>query len=238
MEKNILVVDDEKHIVNMLRINLENNGYNVLSAYNGQQALDLLEKEKVDLVLLDVMMPDIDGKVVCKKIKQNEKTKTLPVIMVSAKTRINDKIDGLTYGADDYVTKPFNIKELILRIEASLKQIDLLKNNNESLTRSETDEIIKIGSVTLNLEVSQISSNNITLDLTFVEFKVLKYLMEHYPEIVDKESICNNVLQKDLENGRRILDVHIRNIRKKLEDLNTEKFSIRTIRHIGYIIES
>lgn len=224
--KTILVVDDEKAIVQMLSINLKNFGYNVIKAYDGFDALEILSYEKIDVVLLDIMMPKLSGITVCNKIKENPDTRAIPVIVVSAKTQVEDKVLGLNSGADDYITKPFDLQELKSRIDAALRQVDTLSIKSKTLSK---------GDVLIDLDEFKVLCNKKELDLTLTEFKILCELIKS-EKALDKNKITKLIYGDDSFQNKRVLDVHIRNIRKKL-DSNNSKCKIITLRGIGYTIE-
>lgn len=224
-KKSILIVDDEKEILNMLSLNLRIHDYKVFEASNGQKALDIANKELPDLILLDIMMPGMDGLEVCSILKSQISTRAIPVIMVSAKDQISDKIDGLSVGAVDYLTKPFNLKELLMRVENNIKQVDIL---------SSTSPIYSIGNLVLDINTFQVRVGDIKLDLTLTEFKILQLLISR-KTIVDKDELIDFLFDKSTEGSKRVLDVHIRNLRKKLIDSGNCSCSIETIRGIGYV---
>lgn len=222
----ILIVDDEKAIVQMLSINLKSFGFKVLKAYNGYQALDVLKKDAVDLILLDIMMPNIDGIEVCNRIKENPETRTIPVIMVSAKAQVEDRIDGLNNGADDYIIKPFDILELKSRIDAQLRQVQVIENKNK---------ILEMGNISIDLTSFSVSCNSTNLDLTLTEFKILSELLKN-PSGINKDQLTSLIYSNSDFQNKRVLDVHMRNIRKKLETCNSN-CAIITLRGIGYKLE-
>jgi two-component system alkaline phosphatase synthesis response regulator PhoP len=225
-EKKVLIVDDEVEIVNMLSLNLEIHGYKVLKAYNGKEALDLARKEELDLILLDVMMPGISGIEVCKNLKGNIFTRAIPVIMVSAKDQIADKIEGLSSGAEDYITKPFNLEELLLRIKSNINQVEVA---------SQITSLYIIGNLVLDTNTFQAKVADEKLDLTLTEFRILQSLMSK-KDIVNKEELVQYIFEKSVGESGRVLDVHIRNLRKKIAGSSIKcTCSIETIRGIGYV---
>ncbi len=224
--KKVLVVDDEKAIVQMLSMNLKSFGYNVIAAYDGYEALDILNYEKVDVILLDIMMPDMDGIEVCNRIKSNPETRVIPIIMVSAKTQIEDKVLGLNNGADDYLIKPFDIQELKSRIDAAIRQVETIKNQQSNL---------KKGNISIDLNNFRVLCASNELDLTITEFKILSELLKT-DKALNKDFLTNLIYGNDLFQNKRVLDVHIRNLRKKLES-NGSNCKIITLRGIGYTLE-
>lgn len=225
-KKTILVVDDEIDIVNMLALNLEIHGYNVLKAYNGNEAIDIAHKDKLNLILLDVMMPNISGVEVCKILKSDISTRAIPIIMVSAKDQVRDKIDGLSSGAEDYITKPFNLEELLLRVKSNIKQIEVAAKINSQYC---------VGNLVLDTKTFQCKIGDDKLDLTLTEFRILQLLMSK-KDIVRKEELVQYIFEKSIVESGRVLDVHIRNLRKKIANSNTTcSCLIETIRGIGYV---
>ncbi len=224
--KKVLVVDDEKAIVQMLSMNLKSLGYNVIAAYDGYEALDILNYEKVDVILLDIMMPDMDGIEVCNRIKSNPETRIIPIIMVSAKNQIEDKVLGLNNGADDYLIKPFDIQELRSRIDAAIRQVETIRNQQSNL---------KKGNISIDLNNFRVLCASNELDLTITEFKILSELLKT-DKALNKDFLTNLIYGNDLFQNKRVLDVHIRNLRKKLES-NGSNCKIITLRGIGYTLE-
>ena len=228
MEKKILIVDDEKPIVDILKFNLEKEGYKTIEAYDGEQAVELALEAKPDLIILDVMLPKMDGFTVCKKIRQKL---TCPVIMLTAKEEVVDKIIGLELGADDYMTKPFSIRELTARIKANLRKHVIQEEAEEENVTN-----IKIKDLVLDSEKYVVIKNGIIIDLTMKEFEVLKLLATHAGQVFTREQILKNVWGYDYYGDLRSVDVTIRRIREKIEDNTAEPKYIITKRGIGYYV--
>ena len=228
MEKKILIVDDEKPIVDILKFNLEKEGYKTIEAYDGEQAVELAFESKPDLIILDVMLPKMDGFSVCKKIRQKL---TCPVIMLTAKEEVVDKIIGLELGADDYMTKPFSIRELTARIKANLR-----KHVIQEEVEEENQTNIKIKDLLLDSEKYVVIKNGTIIDLTMKEFEVLKLLATHAGQVFTREQILKNVWGYDYYGDLRSVDVTIRRIREKIEDNTAEPKYIITKRGIGYYV--
>ena len=228
MEKKILIVDDEKPIVDILKFNLEKEGYKTIEAYDGEQAVELAFESKPDLIILDVMLPKMDGFSVCKKIRQKL---TCPVIMLTAKEEVVDKIIGLELGADDYMTKPFSIRELTARIKANLR-----KHVIQEEVEEENQTNIKIKDLLLDSEKYVVIKNGTIIDLTMKEFEVLKLLATHAGQVFTREQILKNVWGYDYYGDLRSVDVTIRRIREKIEENTAEPKYIITKRGIGYYV--
>jgi len=228
MDKKILIVDDEKPIVDILKFNLEKEGYKTIEAYDGEQAVEMALESKPDLIILDVMLPKMDGFSVCKKIRQKL---TCPIIMLTAKEEVVDKIIGLELGADDYMTKPFSIRELTARIKANLRKHVIQEEEIEVDTTS-----IKIKDLVLDSEKYVVIKNGVIIDLTMKEFEVLKLLASNAGQVFTREQILKNVWGYDYYGDLRSVDVTIRRIREKIEDNTAEPKYIITKRGIGYYV--
>lgn len=224
--QKILIVDDEDHILQMLRMNMKRQGFYSVCAESGEEALELCNSEKPDLVLLDVMLPGIDGVETCRRLKENPETRSIPVIMLSAKSQGQDKIEGLQGGADDYVTKPFSLEELFLRIQAALRQVALL--------RGEKANRFQCGSLVLDAERYQVSAGDGKIDFTMTEFRILHLLMKRTGDTVNREFLCREIFEKEPGEIGRTMDVHIRNIRRKLGDHHVKDCEITTLRGEGF----
>lgn len=229
MEKKILIVDDEKPIVDVLKFNLEKDGYKTVEAYDGEQAVEMALMTKPDLIILDVMLPKMDGFTVCKKIRQKL---TCPIIMLTAKDEIVDKIIGLELGADDYMTKPFSMRELAARVKANLRK-HLLEETTPSKEEANT---IKIKDLVLDLEKYVVIKKNTVIDLTMKEFEVVKLLASNPGQVFTREQILKNVWGYDYYGDVRSVDVTIRRIREKIEDNTSDPKYIITKRGIGYYV--
>ncbi len=223
----VLVVDDEEHIVELIKFNLENNGYDVITAFDGKQALEKAKEEMPDLIILDLMLPIIDGIDVCKKIKNNDGTENIPIIMLTAKSEEADKVIGLEIGADDYMTKPFSVRELMARIKAVLRRSGDIKP-------SEPAKVIKIDEIVIDDEKHEVMKNNIKLELTLKEYELLRILAQNRGKVLSRNLLLDEVWGYDYFGETRTVDVHIRHLRKKIEDNDRNPKYIETIRGIGY----
>ncbi len=233
-KKTILVVDDEKMIRNLLNINLTKEGYNVIEAVDGLEAVELATEKKPDLILLDVMIPKLDGLSVCKRIKN---TMNVPILMVTAKDSEVDKILGLELGADDYVTKPFSIRELIARIKANLRKAEASMVSNQVINGTPKKEnIIKVGVLTLDLDRFDVMVGNKNVDLTLREFEVLKFLASEPGQVVSREVLLEKVWGYEYYGDIRTVDVTVRRIREKIEKDTSDPKILMTKRSVGYYI--
>lgn len=229
MGLKILIVDDEEHIVELLKFNLEVKGYKVLCAYDGVDGFNLAKEEKPDLVLLDLMLPGIDGIEVCRRMKSDSELKKTPVIMLTAKNLEQDKIKGLEIGADDYMTKPFSVKELMARIKAVLRRFDL--------AREPEAEVLYIGELKIDIENYEVFKNQEKLDLTLKEFELLKVLSVNRSKVLSRNYLLDKIWGYEYFGETRTVDVHIRHLRKKIEDNDRNPQYIETVRGIGYKIK-
>ncbi len=232
MGKVILAIDDEEHILELLSYNLESNGFRVLTADSGEDGLEMLKKEAVDLVLLDIMLPGIDGMEMLKRIRKNPDTADLPVIMLTAKSEEINKVLGLEVGADDYISKPFGIYELVARVKAVLRRSE--RNRAVSATPEERDEIITIDDIIINNTTHEVTVDGKEVELALKEFELLYVLAKHRTKVFSREALLDKIWGYEYAGETRTVDVHIRNLRKKIErDDNKPKY-IKTIRGVGY----
>ncbi len=233
-KKTILIVDDEQHIVDILVYNLEKEGYNTLQANDGLSAVDIALSQKPDLILLDIMLPKMDGLAVCKKIRH---TLNVPILMLTAKDEEIDKILGLELGADDYVTKPFSVRELMARIKANLRKVELSSNSNKTIKEGNTNKIV-VGELSLDLDKFEVKVSGEVVDLTLREFEVLKYLANQPGQVITREVLLEKVWGYEYYGDIRTVDVTVRRIREKIEkDTSAPKILI-TKRGVGYYIAS
>ncbi len=224
---NVLVVDDEKEIADLVELYLKNEGYQVFKFYNGTDALHCAFHENIDLAILDIMLPDIDGLVICQKMRE---AYTFPIIMLTAKETEIDKITGLTIGADDYVTKPFRPLELMARVKAQLRRYKMM-------TPQQKENIITIGALTIDQDNHQCLLNNENLSLTPTEFSILWLLCENKGKVVTVDQIFQDLWgEKYYTNSSSSIMVHIRHLREKMDDSAENPKYIQTVWGVGYKI--
>lgn len=232
MDKTILVVDDEKPIADILQFNLIKEGYKVICAYDGDEALEKVEEEQPDLMLLDIMLPKRDGMEVCREIR---KKYDFPIIMLTAKGSEIDKVLGLEMGADDYVTKPFSTRELIARVKANMRRLQVSPATEE--TEQESNDIV-IGSLTIQPDAYLVLKRDETIELTHREFELLHYLGKHIGQVMTREHLLQTVWGYDYFGDVRTVDVTIRRLREKIEDNPSHPTWIVTRRGVGYYLRN
>ena len=231
--KTILIVDDEKPIMDILVYNLKKEGYETLEASDGITAVDVALEKKPDLILWDIMLPGMDGLTVCKKIRN---TLNIPIIMLSAKDEEIDKILGLELGADDYITKPFSVRELMERIKANLRKADQTKTDKPTEKAQNNTHKIKVGQLELDLEKFEVKIGKNIIDLTLREFEVLKFLASQPGQVVTREVLLEKVWGYEYFGDIRTVDVTVRRIREKIEKDTTLPKMLITKRGVGYYI--
>lgn len=237
-KKTILVVDDEQKIVELLEHNLRREGYNVLEANDGVTAVEIAKKQRPDLILLDIMLPRLDGLSVCKKIKN---IYNVPILMVTAKGDELDKIVGLELGADDYITKPFSVREVMARVKANLRKVEV-NLEEEKVARKEEkkeekkDTAIKVGDLVLDLEKYEVHIGGKVINLTLREFEVLKFLAQQPGQVVTREALLERVWGYEYYGDIRTVDVTVRRIRERIEKDTSNPQILITKRGVGYYI--
>ena len=235
--KTILIVDDEPPIVDILVYNLRQEGYRTIEAGDGITALNMATEQKPDLILLDIMLPKLDGLSVCKRIKNSF---NIPIIMLTAKDGEIDKILGLELGADDYITKPFSVRELVARVKANLRKVEVSSNAKvpEPVNQEKKESKISVGDLELDLDKFEVKVRGEIIDLTLREFEVLKFLASQPEQVVTRETLLEKVWGYEYYGDIRTVDVTVRRIREKIEkDTSSPKILI-TKRGVGYYIAS
>ena len=227
---NILVVDDDKEIVESIEIYLRNEGYKVFKAYDGLEALDILTNEEIHLILMDIMMPKLDGIKATIKIRQE---KNIPIILVSAKGEDTDKILGLNIGADDYITKPFNLLELIARVKSNLRRYMNFGNfNNET-----REDVLRSGGLELNTSTKEVKVDGNQVKVTPIEYRILELLLRNKGRVFSIDEIYEKVWKEESFNVENTVAAHIRRIREKIEINPKEPRYLKVVWGIGYKIE-
>ncbi len=229
--KKILVVDDEKPISDIVKFNLSKEGYEVFTAFDGEEAVEMVTEVEPDLILLDLMLPKMDGLEVCREVRKNYDT---PIIMVTAKDSEIDKVLGLELGADDYVTKPFSNRELVARVKANLRR----QGNTAPKVEEENNSELNIGVLTIHPEAYMVSKRGETIELTHREFELLHYLAKHIGQVMTREHLLQTVWGYDYFGDVRTVDVTVRRLREKIEDNPSHPTWLVTRRGVGYYLRN
>lgn len=224
INEKILIVDDEEHIRELLKFNLENNGYKTINADNGIDALKIARSEKLGLILLDLMLPGIDGYDVCKEIRKDISISSTPIIMITAKGDEFDKVLGLELGADDYLTKPFSIREMLARVKAVLRRTML----------NQVDKSYRFGNIFVNFDKHEVEKKEEKIELTLKEFELLEILINNKGRVLTRDFLLDKIWGYEYIGETRTVDVHIRHLRQKIEDDDKNPIYIETVRGIGY----
>lgn len=231
--KKVLIIEDEQSILKLLSYNLEQEGYEVETAMDGQEGLDMALADEYDMILLDIMLPSKDGQEICRELRQEKNE--VPIIMLTAKDSEIDKILGLEMGADDYITKPFSPREVIARMKAIFRRFDQSKSSTDAQAK---DEILTVGDIEIYPEKYEVIVRGETVELTPKEFDLLLYLARHTGRILSREQLLNAIWNYDFAGETRIVDVHISHLREKIEkDTNKPEYII-TARGFGYKLEA
>src|SRR5699024_3391966 len=233
MPKKILVVDDEKPISDIIKFNLTKEGFDVDTAYDGEEAVKKVDEYDPDLMILDLMLPKKDGLEVAREVRQ---THDMPIIMVTAKDTEIDKVLGLEMGADDYVTKPFSNRELVARVKANLRRRDIVKKA-EATSQEETDKNIKIGNLVIMPDAYIVEKNGKKIELTHREFELLYYLAQHMGQVMTREHLLQTVWGYDYFGDVRTIDVTVHRLREKIEDNPIQPQILVTRSGVGYYVK-
>lgn len=235
--KHILIVEDEADIAELVAYNLQREDFATFIALDGETALKVIEEKNVDLILLDLMLPGIQGLEICRIIRNNPDKAHLPIIMLTAKSEEIDKVLGLEMGADDYVTKPFSVKELVARTKAGLRRAEQ-KENAASKADKSTNTIIKVGDLTIDKEHYSVTIEGRQVQLGVTEFKLLLYLAKRPKRIFNRNFLLDAIWGNDVYVEPRTVDVHIRRLRMKIEKDPHNPHYIKTMRGVGYFLNT
>ncbi|KGM96579.1 PhoP family transcriptional regulator [Clostridium novyi A str. 4552] len=230
----ILIADDEEEIIELLSLYLEKDKHYIYSAVNGLEAFEIISNNKVDIAIIDIMMPKIDGYHLIKKIREKY---DIPIIMLSAKSEYSDKILGLDLGADDYVTKPFNAMEVVARVNAQLRRYNKVKKNTY-VNPKEEKSYLECGNLRLNINTCTLYKDNVEVYLTSTEYKIISYFLENKGRVFTKKQIFEYVWQEPFYGDDNAVMVHISNLRDKVEDDSKNPKYIKTIRGLGYKLDA
>ena len=228
MAAKILIVDDEKNIVDILKVNLEREGYETVAAYDGNEALEVAELEQPDLVLLDCMLPHLNGFDVCRTLRQ---TTNVPILMLTAKSEEIDKVLGLELGADDYITKPFSMREVLARVKAQLRRASLSDQPGED------ERLISFDNIEIDIEAYEVRKNGVNINLTLREFELVRFLASNAGQVFSREELMDKVWGYEYFGDVRTVDVTVRRTREKLEPDQNQYRYIMTKRGVGYYFD-
>lgn len=226
--KKILIIEDEPNIRELVRYNLKTNGYECISAEDGIMGITMVHREKPDLILLDIMLPEKSGFEICRELR--DEGNNTPIIMMTAKTEESDKVMGLEYGADDYISKPFGIREMLARIKAVLRRYE----TTVPVSQEKKETVMKVDDLCINVERHEVTVGERHVELTLKEFELLRYLVENRGHVFTRDQLLNSVWGIDYAGETRTVDVHIRHLRQKLSCDDNEEQYIETIRGKGY----
>ena len=226
MKNRVLIAEDEKPISDIIKFNLEKEGYEIITAYDGEDALKKALNEQLELIILDIMLPSMDGFEICKRVREKS---SVPIIMVTAKEEEVDKILGLELGADDYITKPFSIRELVARVKANVRRQEMNVNADQ-----QEKEIIKNRDLSIDLMKYEVKKVDKTIDLTVREFELLKFLAKQKDQVFSREQLLERVWGYEYYGDIRTVDVTVRRLREKVEDDSYNPTYVMTKRGVGY----
>lgn len=226
MKNRVLIAEDEKPISDIIKFNLEKEGYEIITAYDGEDALKKALNEQLELIILDIMLPSMDGFEICKRVREKS---SVPIIMVTAKEEEVDKILGLELGADDYITKPFSIRELVARVKANVRRQEMNINADQ-----QEKEIIKNKDLSIDLKKYEVKKGSTSIDLTVREFELLKFLAKQKDQVFSREQLLERVWGYEYYGDIRTVDVTVRRLREKVEDDSSNPTYIMTKRGVGY----
>ncbi len=232
-KRQVLVVEDEEEIVRLISFHLEKEGYAVLSAFSGTEALNLAFEHLPDLIILDIMLPEMDGLEVCRRLRGSDQAASIPILILSARKEELDRVLGLEMGADDYMIKPFSVRELVARVRAMLRRMDHLTGTTASGSREE-EKVLKAGNISLYPERHQVTVGDQACNLTHKEFVLLELLMSNPGKVLTRELLLDRVWGYEVEVDTRTVDVHVRYLRQKIEPDPAHPHYIETVRGVGY----
>ena len=229
----VLIVEDDQNLLDVLKYNLMKEGYNIFTATDGIQAIDTARSKKPDLIVLDIMLPKIDGFEVCRILRREVNT---PILMLTAKAEETDKVVGLELGADDYMTKPFSMREFLARVKAMLRRMEMV-SSGEGSAKELAPEIIKVGEIEIDLFRHKVARGGTIIDLSLKEFDLLAFLVKNKEQVFTRDQLLEKVWGYDYVGDTRTVDVHIRWLRQKIELDPSNPRCLQTVRGIGYKFE-
>ncbi len=226
----VLVIDDEENIIDLIKLGLKYEGFKVEAASDGEEGITTAQRTNPVFIILDWMLPDMDGLEVCRRLRTNPTTQDIPILLLTAKDAIVNRVEGLNTGADDYLTKPFSFEELVARIRAILRRL----NNS---TTAEKSHILQVGDLQLDTATHEVTRAGRLIDLTVTEYNLLHLFMSHPGQVLDRQTILNQVWGYDFLGETNIIEVYVRYLREKIEDSPGSPRFIQTIRGVGYIMK-
>jgi two-component system, OmpR family, response regulator MprA len=230
----VLVIDDEENIIEFIRLGLRYEGFQVESASNGEQGIVAAQRVNPDLIILDLMLPVIDGLEVCRRLRSNPITREIPVLMLTAKDEVRDRITGLRTGADDYLTKPFDFDELLERMRAILRRSRPRMNGSGD---ENNGQVLEFADLKLNTATREVTRSGRLIELTATEYNLLHLFMSHPRQVLDRQTILNRVWGYDFLGETNIIEVYVRYLREKIEDSPSSPRLIQTVRSVGYVLK-
>ena len=230
MPGTIAIIEDEPNIVELVKYNLDREGYQTISSGNGRKGLELIQQELPDLIVLDLMLPELDGISICKQLRADPRTKSIPIIILTAKSEEADRVLGLEMGADDYVTKPFSPRELVARVRAVLRR--------SGASDEEEPEVIELGEIRMDLRQHSVKVRGAEVDLTPKEYDFLKLLLLNPARAFTREFLLEHLWGYEYFGDTRTVDVHVRRLRQKIEQNPADPFYLETVRGVGYRFRS
>ncbi len=232
----VLVIDDEVAIVEFIRLGLKYEGFQVESASNGPEGLAAAQRLSPDMVILDLMLPEMDGLEVCRRLRTNPTTQDIPILMLTAKDEVSDRVAGLKMGADDYLVKPFSFEELLERIRAILRRQSRINRVGEGGDAT-SHQILQFGDLKLNMATREVTRAGRLIELTATEYNLLHLFMSHPRQVLDRQTILNRVWGYDFLGETNIIEVYVRYLREKIEDTPSTPRLIQTVRGVGYVLK-
>jgi two-component system response regulator MprA len=226
----VLVIDDEESIIDLIKLGLKYEGFEVVAADSGEEGIAAAQRTNPVFIILDWMLPDMDGLEVCRLLRSNPTTRDIPILLLTAKGEVVNRVEGLNTGADDYLTKPFNFEELVARIRAILRRL-----NHSSA--AESSQVLTVGDIELNMATHEVTRAGRQIDLTVTEYNLLQLFMNHVGQALDRQTILNQVWGYDFLGETNIIEVYVRYLREKLEDVPSSPRYVQTIRGVGYIMK-
>jgi two-component system, OmpR family, response regulator MprA len=234
--QTVLIIDDEGNIIEVVRLGLRYEGFQVESASDGEQGITAAQRINPDLIILDLGLPDIDGVKVCQSLRANPTTRDIPILMLTAKDEVQDRIIGLDAGADDYLTKPFDFYELVARIRAILRR-QQRNTQGGAVGSSPNGNILQFGDLIMNTATHEVTRSGRLIELTATEYNLLHLFMSHPREVLDRKTILNRVWGYDFLGETNIIEVYVRYLREKIEDSPSTPRLIQTVRSVGYVLK-